>query len=282
MRSRNFCTFTAQRSKSKGRQSTSTCEDQSFQLDVLQVLASTHSFWLLVLQVLASTKSFQLLVLQVLASTQSFQLLVIQVIASTQVISVFGTPGTPEYLRHFGCGYSRYSRVLSYFSCRYPRHSQVLNHFSVWYSGYSRVLSHLGSWYSRYSRVLSHFSVWYSRYSRVLSHFSFWYSRGWRVLKSFQLLVFQWLSHSKWLVLASHWLSPDDWYWDDILSFFFFFPTCTAVDSCFVPVHIICTYDMKKTKNQSKIAAKTQKQPVLRWLKSRPRECPRVYMNDAY
>ena len=66
---------------------------QSFQVLVPQVLASTQPFQLLVLQILASTQTFQLLVLQVLASTQSFQLLVLQGLASTQVISAFGTAG---------------------------------------------------------------------------------------------------------------------------------------------------------------------------------------------
>ena len=56
----------------KGRQSTSTTQYQSFQIEVRQVLASTQSFQVEVLQVLVSTQSFQVEVLQVLASTQSF------------------------------------------------------------------------------------------------------------------------------------------------------------------------------------------------------------------
>ena len=142
-------------------------------------------------------KSFQLLVLQGLASTQSFQLCVLQVLTCTQVISAFGTPALREYSvisSHFSGWYSRYSRVLSHFrSCQrlilhnsrvqlysvisafgtqVPRvlksfHRLILHNFAS-----TAVLSHFSFWYSRYSRALSHFSFWHSRYSRVLSHFS--------------------------------------------------------------------------------------------------------------
>ena len=60
-------------------------------------------------------KSFQLLVLQALASTQSFQFLVLQELASTQVIPAFGTPGTGEYSSHFSFWYYRDWRVLQSF-----------------------------------------------------------------------------------------------------------------------------------------------------------------------
>ena len=66
--------------------------------------------------------------------------------------------------------------------------------------------------------LLSCFSSWYSRHPRVPSHSGVWYSRYSLILESFQLLVRQGLSHSIRLLLASHSLSTNDWYWysDDL------------------------------------------------------------------
>ena len=116
----------------KGRQSTSTPEYQSFQLLVLQVLASIQLFLLLILQVLASTHSVQLLAFQVLASTQSFQLLVLQLLASTQSFQLLKLQVLAS-TKSFQLWYSRYSVVLSHFSFWYSRDPQVLSHFSSWY-----------------------------------------------------------------------------------------------------------------------------------------------------
>ena len=85
----------------------------SFQVGVLQGLASTQSFQAEVLQAPASTQSFHVEVLQALASTESFQVEALQSLAITQSSEVLQAPASTHSLSHFSSKYSRDSRVLS-------------------------------------------------------------------------------------------------------------------------------------------------------------------------
>ena len=101
-------------------------------------------------------KSFQLLVVQVIASTQSIQLLVLQVLPSTQSSQLFRySRDSRRVLGHFSFRCSTYSRILSHVSFWFSRYLRVLSHFKVWNSRYSREYSVISSesasgWYSRY------------------------------------------------------------------------------------------------------------------------------------